>query len=154
MKNYSPPKDSGNAGDFQATYFLNGWCTLHKGAFWQGFVHFKIEMNFDNLNSIPTRWGRNQPLYERHMTTSVRNRVKTQTMIKIIKSDFLSWTFYQITKLHLFPTFTQFASLQNVCYLNFTSVEKTSRWNFFNLLKYRESPLTCFSGLGKNPCYM
>ena len=27
------------------------------------------------LNPIPTRWGRNQPLYERHVTTSVRNRV-------------------------------------------------------------------------------
>ena len=28
------------------------------------------------LNPIPTREGRNQPLYERHVTKSGRNRVK------------------------------------------------------------------------------
>ena len=32
--------------------------------------------NDQSFNPIPTRRGRNQPLYERHVTTSVRNRVK------------------------------------------------------------------------------
>ena len=31
---------------------------------------------FLNLNPIPTGHGRNQPIYERHVTTAGRNRVK------------------------------------------------------------------------------
>ena len=31
---------------------------------------------FEDLNPIPTSHGRNQPIYERHVTKSGRNRVK------------------------------------------------------------------------------
>ena len=34
------------------------------------------------FNPIPTRQGRNQPLYERHVTKSGRNRVKYKSIEK------------------------------------------------------------------------
>ena len=37
------------------------------------YLDFEI---FSMLNPIPTSQGRNQPLYERHVTKSGRNRVK------------------------------------------------------------------------------
>ena len=35
-----------------------------------------------SLKSIPTRQGRNQPLYERHVTKLVRNRVKARMLLE------------------------------------------------------------------------
>ena len=43
-------------------------------------VHLKLDLTMDALSSlvnpIPTGQGRNQPLYERHVTNSGSNRVK------------------------------------------------------------------------------
>jgi hypothetical protein len=38
------------------------------------YKKLKLQVSF---NPIPTSQGRNQPLYERHVTKSGRNRVKT-----------------------------------------------------------------------------
>ena len=44
------------------------------------YADFPNQLIFNFLNPIPTRWGRNQPLYERHVTKSVRNKVKSVTV--------------------------------------------------------------------------
>ena len=45
-------------------------------------IHWAIYIPNFALNPIPTGHGRNQPIYERHVTKSGRNRVK---QIKISK---------------------------------------------------------------------
>ena len=42
----------------------------------QRFQMTKIRQKISSLNHIPTGQGRNQPLYERHVIKSGRNRVK------------------------------------------------------------------------------
>ena len=45
---------------------------------WQFIISLKIFGDLINyFNPIPTGQGRNQPLYERHLTKSGRNRVKS-----------------------------------------------------------------------------
>ena len=46
------------------------------GLLWLYFLYDSFPNPQMSVNPIPTRWGRNQPYYERHVTTSVRNRVK------------------------------------------------------------------------------
>ena len=44
--------------------------------------HFQIKWGGDYFNPIPTGQGRNQLLYERHVTKSGRNRVTVQLSAK------------------------------------------------------------------------
>ena len=44
---------------------------------------FTETLTLHSVNPIPTGHGRNQPIYERHVTKSGRNRVKTSKWVQL-----------------------------------------------------------------------
>ena len=67
------------------------WIVLTEGLTW--FITVAAHLEAAALNPIPTSQGRNQPLYERHVTKGGRNRVNHVSEMESYKGFFIDQDF-------------------------------------------------------------